>query len=290
MPPRNRHSASGFSPDAEEWLASAGPPPDWAIGLVDSPSADEPVPEPAVEQARNPEALSSDPAAVLESLAAKISEIEQNPQPEPQPEPRKRRARSSGARGARRTSAGEAAPEAGDANAQTPEPTPEQYEEHARNIVLRQLTGSPKSRLQLSKKLAEREIPQDIATKILNRFEELGLINDREFAAMWVRSRSQTKRLSANALKRELVTKGIDPDLIEEALEQVSEDDERQAARELIDKKLRTQRGVDWGDRTQRDKVTRRLVSMLARRGFGGGIAFSLVAEAIDEIRATEES
>ncbi|GAB3757881.1 recombination regulator RecX [Zhihengliuella somnathii] len=302
MAPRKRRSVSGLSPDTEEWLASAGPPPDWAADLVGNHSAHEsgaagPAQRPeepaepgsggAGARTVDPADLPSDPAAVLESLAAKISEIEQNPQPEQQPESRKRRtsstgARTSAARGAASAATGDATPESGAA----PAPTAEQDEEQARNIVLRQLAGSPKSRQQLSRKLAEREIPQDIAKRILDRFEELALINDREFAAMWVRSRSQTKRLSAAALKRELVTKGIDPDFIEEALEQVSEDDERQAARELVEKKLRTQRGVDWADRAQRDKVTRRLVSMLARRGYGGGIAFSLVAEAIDEARA----
>ncbi|MCO1339984.1 RecX family transcriptional regulator [Kocuria polaris] len=152
-------------------------------------------------------------------------------------------------------------------------------------MILRQLTGSAKSRQQLADKLAEREIPDDVAGQVLDRFEELGLINDREFALMWVRSRAGTRRLAASALRRELIQKGIDDEFIGEALEQVTEDDERRAARELVDKKLRNQSSADLNDRIQRDKVIRRLVSMLARKGYGGGIAFGVVNEAIREAR-----
>ena len=57
----------------------------------------------------------------------------------------------------------------------------------ARAIVLRQLTASPKSRLQLERKLAERNVPEDVAAAVLDRFEEVRLVDDAEFADMWVR-------------------------------------------------------------------------------------------------------
>ena len=82
----------------------------------------------------------------------------------------------------------------------------------ARAIVLRQLTASPKSRLQLERKLAERNVPEDVAAAVLDRFEEVRLVDDAEFADMWVRSRSQSRRLAKGALRRELADKGIDPD------------------------------------------------------------------------------
>ena len=109
----------------------------------------------------------------------------------------------------------------------------------ARAIVLRQLTNSPKSRLQLSRKLAERNVPEDVAEAVLDRFEEVRLINDAEFAEMWVRSRSQTRKLAKGALRRELAEKGIDPETAADALDQLSDEDEETAARELVERKLR---------------------------------------------------
>ena len=150
----------------------------------------------------------------------------------------------------------------------------------ARAIILRQLTNSPKSRHQLAQKLAEKNIPEDVAEAVLDRFENVKLINDAEFADMWVRSRHQNRSLARGALKRELAEKGIDPLLAEEALAQVSDDDERASAEDLLRRKLRG--SLDLSDRAERDKYTRRWVAMLARKGYNPSTAFRVVAEAID--------
>ncbi|MGO1182646.1 MAG: regulatory protein RecX [Micrococcaceae bacterium] len=159
------------------------------------------------------------------------------------------------------------------------EPHPEEV---ARSILLRQLTASPKSRKQLADKLAEKNVPEDVANTVLDRFEDVNLINDEEFAFMWVRSRQQGKGLARGALRRELKSKGIDGEEAEQALEAVTDDDEWEAARTLVEKKLRNQRvptGSDPEARGERDKVVRRLVSMLARKGYSPGLGFDVVKE-----------
>ncbi|WP_331461535.1 regulatory protein RecX [Arthrobacter sp. zg-Y40] len=178
-----------------------------------------------------------------------------------------------------RNSAGEADSVSGPA----PELTPEEAYSEAKAIVLRQLTASPKSRHQLEAKLAEREIPADAAAAVLDRFEEVQLVDDAEFARLWVQSRSQGKSLARGALRRELAEKGIAPDLAEDALEQVSADDELEAARTLARKKL--QSSADLADRTARDKQTRRLVGMLARKGYSPSLGFRVAGEIISEAR-----
>ncbi|MHA7263373.1 regulatory protein RecX [Arthrobacter sp. TMN-37] len=157
----------------------------------------------------------------------------------------------------------------------------------ARSIVLRQLAMAPRSRHQLATKLSERGVPPEAAAAVLDRFEEVQLIDDAEFARMWVRSRSATRSLARSSLKRELADKGVDPALAEDALAQVSDDDERDAARELIQRKLRP--GADLSDRAARDKEIRRLVSMLARKGYAPGLAFALVKDALDERHAAPD-
>ncbi|MGR0162052.1 regulatory protein RecX [Paenarthrobacter nitroguajacolicus] len=164
-----------------------------------------------------------------------------------------------------------------------PEPDPESV---ARAIVLRQLTMAPRSRLQLARKLAERNVPEHVAESVLDRFEEVQLIDDAEFARMWVRSRSQSKKLAKGAIRRELMDKGIELDAAEEALSQLSERDEEVAARELVQRKLRP--GVDLSDRAERDKYTRRLASMLARKGYAPSMAFRIVGEVLAEAGTLE--
>ena len=156
----------------------------------------------------------------------------------------------------------------------------------ARAIVLRQLTSAPKSRLQLERKLAERNVPEDVAAAVLDRFEEVKLVDDAEFADMWVRSRSQTRKLAKGALRRELSEKGIDPETAASALEQLSDEDEEAAARQLVERKLRP--GVDLTDRAERDKAARRLASMLARKGYQPSQAFRIVGEVLDSVSGSE--
>lgn len=120
----------------------------------------------------------------------------------------------------------------------------------------------------------------------MNRFEEVQLIDDAEFARMWVRSRSQSKKLAKGAIRRELADKGIELDAAEEALSQLSDQDEESAARELVQRKLRP--SMDLTDRAERDKYTRRLASMLARKGYAPSLAFRIVGEVLAEAGTLE--
>ncbi|MFE9769921.1 recombination regulator RecX [Streptomyces sp. NPDC005808] len=149
--------------------------------------------------------------------------------------------------------------------------------ERARAICLRLLTGTPRTRKQLADALHKREIPDDVAEKVLSRFEEVGLINDSAFADAWVESRHHGRGLARRALVQELRTKGVDSTLIDEAVGQLDSEQEEATARELVARKLRSTRGLD------RDKRLRRLAGMLARKGYPQGMALRVVRQALEE-------
>lgn len=180
---------------------------------------------------------------------------------------------------------GASAPTPGSPAAEGAEPDPHAV---ARSIVLRQLTASAKSRQQLAQKLAERDVPADVAAQVLDRFEEIQLIDDAEFACSWVRSRFQTRSLARGALQRELGDKGISAERAAAALEQITEDDERASAEALVARKLNSD--LEYTDRSVRDKQTRRLVGMLARKGYSPSLAFNVVNDAIDDLLSTRDS
>jgi regulatory protein len=146
-------------------------------------------------------------------------------------------------------------------------------EEVARAILLDQLTGRARSRKELADKLAARRVPPEIATALLDRFEEVGLVDDEAFARSWVASRQSTKGLAPRALAQELRRKGVADDVVRDALDEVSAEEQEQAARALVRKKLRSLSRVD--DTT----ATRRLVGMLARKGYPSGLAFAVVKD-----------
>ncbi|WP_018547404.1 recombination regulator RecX [Streptomyces sp. LaPpAH-108] len=157
------------------------------------------------------------------------------------------------------------------------EPSAADPAERARNICLRLLTGTPRTRKQLADALRKREIPDEVAEEVLSRFEEVGLINDSAFADAWVESRHHGRGLARRALARELRTKGVDSALIDEAVGQLDSEQEEATARELVDRKLRATRGLD------RDKRLRRLAGMLARKGYPEGMALRVVRQALEE-------
>ncbi|MDO4240094.1 RecX family transcriptional regulator, partial [Micrococcus sp.] len=171
-----------------------------------------------------------------------------------------------------------------------PAPLPEdprEREEAAREVVLRQLAMGPRSRGQLERKLVERQAEPELVDRVLDRFEEVSLVDDAAFAEVWVRSRARGKRLSRRAISRELHEKGVDRDVAEEALAAIEPEDERQAALELVRAKMRG-RPAPAADgpegRAERDKVVRRLVGMLGRKGYGPGLAFGVVKEVLAEL------
>lgn len=149
--------------------------------------------------------------------------------------------------------------------------------EQARNICLRLLTGTPRTRKQLADALRKREIPDEAAEEVLARFVDVGLIDDAAFAGAWVESRHHGRGLARRALVRELRTKGVDSAVIDEAVGQLDPDQEEETARELVARKLRSTRGLD------RDKRLRRLAGMLARKGYGEGMALRVVRQALEE-------
>lgn len=152
--------------------------------------------------------------------------------------------------------------------------SPVSREEQARASCLRLLTARARSRSELAAQLTKRGYPDDVSARVLDRLTEVGLIDDRDFAQQWVRSRHANAGKGKRALASELRTKGIDHELIAEVLAEVDADAERVRAEQLVVDKLRRERLTDDTDDA---KVARRLVGMLARRGYSQSMAFDIV-------------
>ena len=145
----------------------------------------------------------------------------------------------------------------------------------ARQIVLRQLALSPKSRHQLRDKLRQRNCPDDVAEAVLDRMAAVGLVDDQAYAGMLVRSQQAGRGLARRALARELRTKGVDDETARATLESINPDDERDRAAQLVTKRLRSMHGLEPVVQT------RRLAGMLARKGYPADLAMAVIREAI---------
>lgn len=150
----------------------------------------------------------------------------------------------------------------------------------AREICLRLLTVRPRTRVELLQALLRKGIEEDVAEQVLGRLDEVGLVDDAAFAEVWVRSRHNHQGLGRRALAVELRRKGVTDDFAATALEAVDADAEEERARQLVRKRLRVLGGAD-----EPSKI-RKLVGMLARKGYSEGLAFRVVK---DELRVAGE-
>jgi regulatory protein len=142
-------------------------------------------------------------------------------------------------------------------------------------LCLRLLTVRARTRAELAGQLAKRGYPDDVSTRVLDRLADVGLVDDVDFAEQWVHSRRVNAGKGKRALAAELHTKGVDNDVITSVLSDISPDAERDRAEELVRKKLRHE---NLSDQAADARVTRRLVGMLARRGFSQGMAYDVVS------------
>ncbi len=145
----------------------------------------------------------------------------------------------------------------------------------ARDIVLRQLAAASRPRAVLAQKLRSREIPDDVADSVLDRFEQVGLIDDRAYAELYVTAKHRDRALGRHALRAELRRQGVAEDDFADAVAEVDTGAEAQRAAELVGKRVAAAMAAGP------DAARRRLLGLLARRGYPSSLATAVVESAI---------
>lgn len=149
-------------------------------------------------------------------------------------------------------------------------------------IIFRKLNAQPRTRFELDRFLREKCITDSVRHEALDRVTEMGYIDDREFARAWVQSRIRSRGLAPMVLQRELVSKGVSPEFIEEALAGVDPGYTRLRAYELAEKKMRSLTSVS----TQ--VAIQRIYSLLQRKGYRSAEALE-IARSVVAMRADAE-
>ncbi len=150
----------------------------------------------------------------------------------------------------------------------------------AKEICFDLLAARPRSAEELRQALKRKGFDDETIETLLGKLDQAGLINDAEFAELWVRSRHANMGLARNALVAELKRKGIDGDIARQAAGEVDREAEEQRARELVRKRLRTLGNVD------EQTAIRRLLGLLARKGYPQGLAYTVIKDELREFGA----
>jgi regulatory protein len=147
----------------------------------------------------------------------------------------------------------------------------------ARTIALRKLTARAHTRYELDQALQAKNVPQNVTDSVLDRLQEIGLLDDARFAGDWVTSRQQRRHLSRRALRRELEARGVERSEIDRALASVDRDAELTSAREIVEHRRKAMSGL------ARDVQYRRLAGMLGRRGFDAALITRVLMDVLGE-------
>jgi len=145
----------------------------------------------------------------------------------------------------------------------------------AREICLNALAVRPRTRAELATILRRRKVDDEVAAEVLDRYDDVGIIDDEAFARAWVTSRHHSRGLARRALASELRRKGVDSEAVGEALDELDPATEEQTARVLVARRMRVERSA------RPEVVFRRLVGMLARKGYPAAVAIRVVKEAL---------
>lgn len=148
----------------------------------------------------------------------------------------------------------------------------------ARAICLRLLAQQARTRAELAQALRRRGVPDEAAGTVLDRFVEVGLIDDEALAESVVLTQHRERGLAARAVAVKLRQRGVPDSAVEAALGLIDPDSERAAARRLVARKLPALRALPP------ETCSRRLVGMLGRRGY----SLSLAVDVVRDVMASE--
>jgi regulatory protein len=133
----------------------------------------------------------------------------------------------------------------------------------ARESALRLLAVRARSRSELADRLARKGLEPGVVSEVLDGLEEVGLIDDRAFARLWVDERLRLRPVGPRRLVHELSEKGVTREVIDEVVaEAFSEEREIDVARRAVEK-----RAARAGGRLDAREL-QRIRSLLLRRGF----------------------
>lgn len=155
----------------------------------------------------------------------------------------------------------------------------EEESRRAMDAALQYLTANDRTRSQMERHLAGKGFSEEVVKATIEKLENYGYVDDRDYAARFVRQQVENKGLGRRTVAGKLYRRGIDSETAKEALSAVDEETERKNA---ISWAIRFSHKIDEADpRKKREKIVRRLVLK--------GFSYDVINSALREILSDEE-
>ena len=148
-----------------------------------------------------------------------------------------------------------------------------QGEEKVKSDALRFLAASPRSVEELRSRLKLKKHPDSAIEPVIELLKKQGFLNDQKFAQLYAGSRVNARPVGRRQLEMDLKKKGLSSGVVEEALSNLKDYDEKEAVRKLAQGRFSRMTGVSP------EKKKARLFGFLKRRGFESNVIFSVMNE-----------
>ncbi|NEW05622.1 RecX family transcriptional regulator [Paenibacillus sp. SYP-B3998] len=143
--------------------------------------------------------------------------------------------------------------------------------------AIRMIGRRPHSTNEVKRKLKEQEFEQPVIDWTCDTLTQQNYINDEEFAKMWTENRITLQRKGRNLVRQELQQKGIQKELVNDAMETINPEDEFEAAMKLAQSKWKQSSG-----KTMIEKK-RKTGAFLMRRGYTGTVVNKVLGQLSSE-------
>lgn len=140
-----------------------------------------------------------------------------------------------------------------------------------KQMALRYLSYKPRTTQEVKMYLNRKGCEGDTIEQVIDEMEKNGFLNDLEFAKAWVNERQRHKGYGKRRLKQELLKKGMDPAVVDEVLIHIEEEDERQLAISIAERRYLRLCHESW------PRIERRLGNYLLRQGFSMGMVYEVL-------------
>jgi regulatory protein len=154
-------------------------------------------------------------------------------------------------------------------------------ESAAQRIALDALSRSARTRGQLESLLQRKGIAPEAAEAVLDRFEDVGLVDDRGYAEAFVESRHRVRGQGGRALSAQLRQRGVAAEVIAEAVSGLDPDQEFETACRIAQSRYERMPAV------APEVKVRRLAGFLARKGYSGATVSRAVRHVVETADAS---
>ena len=142
----------------------------------------------------------------------------------------------------------------------------------ASDLAAHFLSYEPRTIFEVLQYLKKHEISDEAANSAVNQLNELGYLDDRQYAKLFIKNDLRVGSDGPKSLLRKLTQKGVDPEISQTELDEVMDEDWIEVGQRVIKSMIH-----QAGKLAQRE-LKRKMKTKLLMHGFDGGISSEIIA------------